>query len=432
MIQRSATLLLSCICAGIGMALLSSVDAFAAEIAISPSPGALAAAIAAAETGDTLLLSPGRYDGPVTLSKTLAIRGRKGATISAAGKGSVITVDAPDCRIEGLVIEDSGRSGVDLDAGVKLTTRALRTRIERNIFNNNLVGVDVHGASEARVVRNEINGLLLARMNDRGNGVYVWNAPGAAIVENRIAGGRDGVFLNTSRNNLIAGNTMTNLRFAVHYMYTLDSRIVGNVSTGNHLGFALMFSSGLVVAGNRSIGDRDHGVMLNFVNDSEIRANAVSGGAEKCLFIYNANKNAISRNSFEGCGIGVHFTAGAAGNALFENAFIANRTQVKYVGSTTHEWSREGVGNFWSDQAAYDINGDGVADQPFRPNGAMDQILWTQPAARLLLGSPAFQIIRWAQSSFPSLLPGGVVDSAPLMRPVDDATGRRQRRASRR
>lgn len=425
MMRRAARRFLSMTIYIVAAGALFTVHAAGAEISIAPAPGALAAAVEAAQTGDTLILSPGRHDGPVTLTKPLAVIGRKGATISSGGRGSVITVDAPDCRIEELIIENSGRSGVDLDAGVKLTARAQRARVERNIFNNNLVGVDVHGAPEARVAMNEINGLDSARMNDRGNGVYVWNAPGAAVVENRINGGRDGVFINSSRNNLIAGNTMTKLRFAVHYMYTLDSRVVDNVSTGNHLGFALMFSSGLVVAGNRSVGDRDHGVMLNFVNNSEIRANEVTGGAEKCLFVYNANKNAISRNRFEGCGIGVHFTAGSAGNTLFENAFIANRTQVKYVGSTTHEWSRDGVGNYWSGQAAYDVNGDGVADQPFRPNGAMDQILWTQPAARLLLGSPAFQIIRWAQSSFPSLLPGGVIDSAPLMRPVEADAGRR-------
>ena len=45
----------------------------------------------------------------------------------------------------------------------------------------------------------------------------------------------------------------------------------------------------------------------------------------------------------------------------------------------------------------------------------MDHILWTQPAARLLAGSPAVQLIRWTQTQFPALLPGGIVDSAPLM-----------------
>lgn len=56
----------------------------------------------------------------------------------------------------------------------------------------------------------------------------------------------------------------------------------------------------------------------------------------------------------------------------------------------------------------------------------MDHILWCQPAAALLTGSPAVQLVRWSQSSFPAILPGGVTDSHPLMQPitipVDDIT----------
>ena len=31
------------------------------------------------------------------------------------------------------------------------------------------------------------------------------------------------------------------------------------------------------------------------------------------------------------------------------NAFVGNRTQVKYVGTRDVEWSFEGRGNYWSD-----------------------------------------------------------------------------------
>ena len=48
----------------------------------------------------------------------------------------------------------------------------------------------------------------------------------------------------------------------------------------------------------------------------------------------------------------------------------------------------------------------------------MDHILWSQPAAALLTGSPAVQLVRWSQSSFPAVLPGGVTDSHPLMQPL--------------
>jgi len=165
--------------------------------------------------------------------------------------------------------------------------------------------------------------------------------------------------------------------------------------------------------------------MLNYANNSVVEGNAVIGGGEKCLFVYNANKNVMRGNRFEGCPIGIHFTGGSERNEITGNAFIANRTQIKFVSTRDHVWS----GNYWSDHAAYDVNGDGIADQPFRPNDAMDRILWTQPSAKLLIGSPAVQLIRWAQRNFPSLLPGGVVDDRPLMKPRELAEAVVQLRA---
>ena len=147
-------------------------------------------------------------------------------------------------------------------------------------------------------------------MNQRGNGVYVWNTEGALIEGNDIRYGRDGIFSNISRHNIYRGNLFRDLRFAVHYMYTNDSEVSGNISIGNHLGFAIMFSNRITVTDNWSLGDWGHGLMLNFANRGDIAGNLVRGGATKCLFIFNANSNLIAGNRFEGCAIGIHFTAG--------------------------------------------------------------------------------------------------------------------------
>ncbi|MDD9878358.1 MAG: FMN-binding protein [Magnetovibrio sp.] len=48
----------------------------------------------------------------------------------------------------------------------------------------------------------------------------------------------------------------------------------------------------------------------------------------------------------------------------------------------------------------------------------------TYRLAKLLLNSPAVQTLRWAQSRFPALHPGGVVDSAPLMSSPPTGNGR--------
>ncbi|MGB8621774.1 MAG: nitrous oxide reductase family maturation protein NosD [Paracoccaceae bacterium] len=393
------------------------VLAGAEQIEVRPGDGTITAAISRAADGDTFSLRPGTYHENLTLARPLTLNGGGKAEVKGTGQGSVITVTGPDVTVRGLTISGSGSSHETIDSGVKLTKTADRAVVQDNTLLANLYGVDIHGARDARVAGNTIRGRRDHRMNDRGNGFYVWNAPGVVIEDNDVRWGRDGIFVNTSNHDIFRGNTFRDLRFAVHYMYASNSEVSGNVSIGNDLGYAIMFSDRVKVVGNLSRGDREHGIMLNYTNRSEIRGNVIQNVKEKCLFAYNAHRNEIDGNLFEGCGIGIHFTAGSERNQITGNAFVGNRRQVKYVGTKWVEWSSNGRGNYWSDFAAYDVDGDGIADIPYRPNDSMDHILWAQPAAKLLLGTPAVQLVRWSQSAFPALLPGGVLDSAALMRP---------------
>lgn len=398
---------------GLFLSALLSTPALPAEVQVRPGENTLVRAIENASSGDRLLLESGIYNGGVTLSKSVSIIGNGNSIVKGNQVGSVIRVDVPDVTISGLMLSGSGSEHQTIDSGVQLTKKASNAIVRNNYLEGNLYGIDVHGAENALVEGNTIIGRQDRLMNRRGNGIYVWNAPGARVDNNKVRFGRDGIFVNSSRKNIFTNNKFEDLRFAVHYMYADDSEISGNVSIGNHLGFAIMFTSRVKIKHNTSIGDRDHGIMLNYANDAIVESNVVKNGGKKCLFMYNANKNIMRDNHFEGCPIGIHFTAGSERNEITGNSFIGNRTQVKFVGSKDHIWS----GNYWSDHAAYDVNGDGVADQAFRPNDAMDHILWTQPSAKLLLGSPAVQLIRWAQQEFPALLPGGVVDIQPRMKP---------------
>lgn len=377
----------------------------------------LAAALAAATPGEVVRLKAGLHFGPLVVDKPVVLEGAPGAVIDGRGEGTVIKVTAAGVTVRGLEVRNSGLSLPDMHAAVFLDRTAHRAVVERNRLIGNLFGVYVWGPQAAVVRGNVIIGRADLRMSERGDGISVWNSPGSQIVGNDISLGRDGIFTQASKQNRFADNRFRDLRFAVHYMYTNDSEVSGNHAENVAVGYALMYSSRLVVRGNVALGTRDHGILLNYANDSLIEDNLVRRGQGKCVFIYNANKNRFVGNVFDDCQIGIHFTAGSERNRMTGNAFIGNRIQVKYVGTRYLDWSADGRGNYWSDNPAFDLNGDGLADAAYRPNDIVDRVVWAVPAAKLLLNSPAVQVVRWAQAQFPAVLPGGVVDSAPLMAP---------------
>lgn len=435
-----------------------SSDASAGDRIVTPSEElSLAAIVDQAAAGDRIILRAGSYVGPLTINKPVTLQGDLGAAIVGTGRGTVVTINAADVTLRGLEIRGSGTDLETMDSGIFATEIAKGAVIEDNVVAENLYGVYIHGAEDSMTRGNRIVGIREGRLSEAGNGVTVWNAPGAKVVGNDISFGRDGIATNASKRNVFSENRFHDLRFAIHYMYTNDSEIRGNVSVGNVVGYAIMFSSRLKIVDNVSDGDRDHGILLNSANSSLVRGNTVRGrlqpetrwasagsrasthelptgdgqpqakgdvagfglGPEKCVFIYNANKNQFIENEFNGCAIGIHFTAGSEGNTMSRNSFISNRNQVKYVGSRYLDWSEKGRGNYWSDNPAFDLDGDGIGDSPYRPNDLVDKVLWTSPQAKILTTSPAVQLIRWAQAQFPALLPGGVVDSHPLMeRPI--------------
>lgn len=439
----------------------AGASGFAGAATLKLVPGQpIQAVLEQAQDHDVIELAPGEYKGAIRIDRSVELSGRPGAVLVGVGAGNVITVISPDVTIRGVTIRGSGHDLQTMDSGIFLAQTAERTLVEDNRFEGNLFGIYVHGAAGSRVERNVVEGVRSGHLNEAGNGVSLWNAPDVTIAGNTFRYGRDGIFTISSRKDRFIDNRFEQVRFAVHYMYTNDSEVSGNFSVGNHGGYAIMFSTRLVIRDNISDRDRDFGLLFNYANYSEIDGNRVTGGPldniasnpdegpdeergmvpgikpaqalrfgpEKCVFIYNANHNKFRNNWFEGCGIGVHFTAGSEGNEITGNAFVGNRNQVKYVGTRDLDWSKDGRGNYWSDDPAFDLNGDGIADTAYRPNDLVDRVLWTAPAAKVLINSPAVQVLRWAQAQFPALYPGGVVDTHPLITPPPRPSASRSQR----
>lgn len=386
-----------------------------------------------ADSDNRWSLPKGEYQGQFLIDQPIHLRCEDGAILSGQGEGHAVEIKAPDVTLENCSVRDWGRNLTKLDSGIFIHPQAARATLRGNTLRGPGFGIWIDQANDVSVIDNDILGDESIRSQNRGNGIHIFATKGALIVDNRVRHTRDGVYISNSNGNRIERNTMEDLRYGVHYMFSHDNAVIGNITRNTRTGYALMQSRQLTVTGNRSEDDQNYGILMNYITYSTVSDNFVSdarqkstdeamvSGAEgKALFIYNSLFNTIENNHFQNSGLGIHLTAGSEDNKISRNAFVGNQQQVKYVATRTQEWSVDGQGNYWSDYLGWDRDDDGIGDVSYEPNDNIDRLLWLYPQVRLLMNSPAIELLRWVQRVFPVTKSPGVQDSHPLMKlPAD-------------
>lgn len=379
-----------------------------------------------ATPGDTLLLSPGRYLGNFTIAKALTLRGQKGVVLDAQGVGNGVLLLADNIVLEFLQIENWGHNLTEQNAGIYSIKTANHITIQHNYLKGDGFGMWLQQGQYIDVINNTVEGNLAIRSSDRGNGIQLSSIKNAKVINNHVVHTRDGIYIISSQDNIIADNKIHDLRYGIHYMYSHSNKVINNYAYNTRAGYALMSSKQLEVTGNISQDNEDYGFLLNFITHSKISNNTIDniwtkpenkvlGRDGKGLFVYNSAYNTISNNLIKTTEIGIHLTAGSEQTKVYGNSFIDNPIQVKYVSNKKQEWSLDSKGNYWSNYLGWDLNGDQIGDAIYEPNDGMDTLLWQYPEMKLLMDSPAVLILRWAQKQFPVLKPPGVKDSFPLM-----------------
>ncbi len=400
-----------------GALALTGCAAWSAVLQVKPGQS-IAAAIRAAQPGDTVQVERGTYNEHLLIDKRLTLQGLNHPTISGQNSGDVIRVTAADVKIQGLIVRDSG---IDLDkqnAGVYIQPGADRATVQDCELVYNLFGIWLENSADSRILRNVITGRRDQMSVNRGNGIQVYNTSGSEVIDNKISFTRDGIYVDISRHALFRGNTIHHVRYGTHYMNTNNSTWEGNQVYQNRGGLALMEVRNLVVRNNIAWGNDDHGIMLRTIQDSVVENNVVAGNG-RGFFIYDAEYNTVKDNLVIGNHSGVHLSAGSKNNKVEGNDFIDNEEQVKFVASSDLEWG-QGKGNYWSNYSGWDQNGDGIGDVIYEANDVVDRLNWQYPLLKLLLSSPSIQTLRFVARQFPVLRAPSIVDKHPRMRPWNE------------
>ena len=387
-----------------------------------PAEGSLADVLHRTENEDRVVVDGGVHRGPFTLDRSIVLEGAEGAVLDGGGSGTVVSILAADTTVRGFTIRGSGASLDEENSGVAV--EAPRANILSNRLEDVLFGIYLRKASGGVVEDNTIVGkdLELAR---RGDAIRVWYSDDTTLRGNRVFDARDVVLWYSSRLE-IQGNLVERGRYGLHFMYCDDTRIVENRLLDNSVGAFLMYSRRLhlernAIAGNH--GPSGYGVGLKDMDDPVILDNVLAGNRIG-VYLDNSPREVkstvqIRGNLFAGNDVGISLLPNVRRASVVDNSMVENLRAVEIAGGGGAPESNSWRGNYWSDYAGYDGDGDGIGDVPYRSEKLFGLLADSDPKLRFFSLGPATEALDFASRAFPIVRPRPrLVDLEPRMRPV--------------
>lgn len=389
--------------------------AFGAEWVVGTNIDSVQQAVDKAEPGDTILLGPGEWLGPVVIDKAITL-GSSGGTL-VGELGTTLTIRAPGVLIDGLTLRSSGDELTGPDACVWVGPEATGTVIVNSDITDCLFGIWLHEVRGVRVQDNHVVGRPDVRVPSKGNGIHLFDSEQLVVTGNTVVGARDGIYVSATDDSVISHNEVSDQRYGIHYMYSHDNVVEFNTANNNSGGIALMESRGLTIHANIARNNERQGILFRDVMTTTITDNIVENNGQG-LFFFSSLDNTIRGNWIAGNQIGAKIWAGTERNVVEGNAFVSNAEQVFYIAHEDQEWGP----NYWSDHLGWDQDGDGLGDRPYRNDAFMAQLLHTYPQAVLLMNSPTLELLMQMQHKLPALHVATVTDAHPLMVPTAKGT----------
>lgn len=360
--------------------------------------------IDAAEDGAVLTPKPGRYAGPLVISKPLTLDGGGKVIVDGGGSGTVIRVQANSVTLQNLQVVNSGDQHNSIDAGIRIEGES--SVVKDNVIEGCLFGVDLQKANRNVVRRNRITSKGDLALGVKGDAIRIWYGHENRIEDNLIDGSRDLVVW-YSKNNRITGNDVRNGRYGLHFMYDKGSYVDANTFAHNLVGISMMYSDGIVIRNNRIFhaqGSAGTGIGFKESSDGEVTGNEVLYNAVGMSFDLSpydpVTTMRVYGNRIAFNDVGISFLSDRPGNVFKDNLFLSNTQQVAmrlFERAASAEW----LGNYWDDYEGFDRDQNGIGDQPFVMRSYADRLWMDVPAAAFFKGSPALAALDFIERLAP-------------------------------
>ncbi len=374
-------------------------------------------AISIATQGDTIIIENGTYhESEINVDKSITIIGKEHAVIDAQGRGYIFYITANNVNIIGLTLNNVGLSYTKDNAAIH-AFGINNFLFKKNTFNNPFFAFHIERSKNGVIKENLINGNAVTEHNS-GNGIHLWHSSHINVINNKIYGMRDGIYLEFVKFSKVIGNeSKRNIRYGLHFMFSNDDEYKENIFENNGAGVAVMFSKKISMRKNKfklNWGTASYGLLLKEIYDADIIENeffqnTIGVNAD------GANRVNFEKNSFNNNGWAIKFLGACYGNKLMWNNFMHNAFDISYTGNINGNIFDK---NYWSEYSGYDLNKDNIGDVPFRPVKLFSYVVNKTPETIVLLRSLFVDIINFSEKVSPVFTPDNLKDNNPLMHQV--------------